>query len=240
MAPKPAGQRTDGGPVIRIPGRPAQYSLLQVQAFKAGNEGRYDIQVTSMMIPIGRVSGRQAWEEKLLRACGQNGRSLHLGPLPISGFEKHSTSNKKEGVEARAEEWVCEVEPCQYRSGSQGDYQHRWWWPKRRNVRRGGSSREQALSTYAILTCATVGRFAQMPISSLSRADRMPPPQDAYTVSLPAPSPPQSISSYSRFIHDHTKRQMQAFGALSSSSSSTSSRSSVGGTSMTNGAAPPI
>ncbi|PTB35449.1 hypothetical protein M441DRAFT_328310 [Trichoderma asperellum CBS 433.97] len=93
-------------------------------------------------------------------------------------------NSKKEGVEARAEEWVCEVEPCQYRSGSQGDYQHRWWWPKRRNVRRGGSSREQALSTYAILTCATVGRFAQMPISSLSRADRMPPPSAASATGL--------------------------------------------------------
>ncbi|PNP48353.1 hypothetical protein TGAMA5MH_00637 [Trichoderma gamsii] len=68
----------------------------------------------------------------------------------------------------------------------------------------------------------------------------MPGRQDSYTLSLPAPSPPQSISSYSRFIHDHTKRQMQAFGALSSSGSSTSSRSSVGATSMTNGAAPPI
>lgn len=46
-------------------------------------------------------------------------------------------------------------------------------------MRRGGSSREQALSTYAIFTCATVGRFAQMPISSLFGADKMPPPSAA-------------------------------------------------------------
>ncbi|KAH6606363.1 hypothetical protein Trco_005516 [Trichoderma cornu-damae] len=66
----------------------------------------------------------------------------------------------------------------------------------------------------------------------------MPGRQDAYTVSIPtSPPPPQSISSYSRFIHDHTKRQMQAFGATSSSSSVSASRSPVGG-SMTNGAAP--
>ncbi|PNP55119.1 hypothetical protein THARTR1_04808 [Trichoderma harzianum] len=68
----------------------------------------------------------------------------------------------------------------------------------------------------------------------------MPGRQDAYSVSMPtnSPPPPQSISSYSRFIHDHTKRQMQAFGAaLSPTSSGASARSSVG-TSMTNGTAP--
>ncbi|UKZ57886.1 hypothetical protein TrVGV298_011747 [Trichoderma virens] len=66
----------------------------------------------------------------------------------------------------------------------------------------------------------------------------MPGRQDAFSVSIPtSPPPPQSISSYSRFIHDHTKRQMQAFGALSPTNSGSSSRSSVG-TSMTNGAAP--
>ncbi|KAM0247006.1 hypothetical protein ACHAQJ_010006 [Trichoderma viride] len=65
----------------------------------------------------------------------------------------------------------------------------------------------------------------------------MPGRQDAYTVSIPtSPPQPQSISSYSRFIHDHTKRQMQAFGAIPSSSGS-SIRSSVG-SSMTNGTAP--
>ncbi|RFU79911.1 hypothetical protein TARUN_2307 [Trichoderma arundinaceum] len=66
----------------------------------------------------------------------------------------------------------------------------------------------------------------------------MPGRQDAFTVSIPSsPPPPQSISSYSRFIHDHTKRQMQAFGAMTSSSSSATRSSSIG-TSMTNGAAP--
>ncbi|KAL7949151.1 hypothetical protein V8C42DRAFT_313463 [Trichoderma barbatum] len=68
----------------------------------------------------------------------------------------------------------------------------------------------------------------------------MPGRQDAYTVSIPtSPPPPQSISSYSRFIHDHTKRQMQAFGALSPTISGSSNRTSVD-TSMTNGTAPTI
>ncbi|KAH0493790.1 hypothetical protein TgHK011_000441 [Trichoderma gracile] len=68
----------------------------------------------------------------------------------------------------------------------------------------------------------------------------MPSSQDAFNVSIPqSPPPPQSISSYSRFIHDHTKRQMQAFGGLSSSNSGSRNRSSVG-TSMTNGTAPTI
>ncbi|KAL7931235.1 hypothetical protein V8C35DRAFT_310749 [Trichoderma chlorosporum] len=69
----------------------------------------------------------------------------------------------------------------------------------------------------------------------------MPGRQDAFSVSIPSssPPPPRSISSYSRFIHDHTKRQMQAFGALSPTNSGSSTRSSVGNA-MTNGVPPTI
>lgn len=83
------------GPVIRVPCR--RYHSLhsptssrsQPKAFKAGNEGRYDIQVTSMTIPICRVLYRK---KNLGRdaspGCEQRGRSPYdLGP-PISGFEK--------------------------------------------------------------------------------------------------------------------------------------------------------
>ncbi|KAK7409687.1 hypothetical protein QQX98_008130 [Neonectria punicea] len=42
----------------------------------------------------------------------------------------------------------------------------------------------------------------------------MPARQEAYSISIPSSSPPpQNLSSYSRFMRDHTKRQMQAFGA---------------------------
>ncbi|KAG5937769.1 hypothetical protein E4U53_008141 [Claviceps sorghi] len=63
----------------------------------------------------------------------------------------------------------------------------------------------------------------------------MPPAQDSYTMVMPSsPPPPQSLTSYSQFIHEYTKRQMEANGSLSvrSSTSSTSSSSGV----LTNGA----
>lgn len=74
IIPRPVAARMNGSPVIEIPGR--QYHSLhspassrpQLEAFKAGNEGRYDIQVTSMTIPICRVLHRkETWEEKLLQ-----------------------------------------------------------------------------------------------------------------------------------------------------------------------------
>lgn len=43
-------------------------------------------------------------------------------------------------------------------------------------------------------------------------------------MSIPvSPPAPQDISTYSRFIHDHTKRQMEAFGGSPPPRSSTSS-----------------
>ncbi|KAM5342668.1 hypothetical protein ACJ41O_013634 [Fusarium nematophilum] len=43
----------------------------------------------------------------------------------------------------------------------------------------------------------------------------MPARSDAYSVTMPlSPPPPQNLSSYSRFMHAHTKRQMEASGAL--------------------------
>lgn len=55
------------------------------------------------------------------------------------------------------------------------------------------------------------------------------PAQDAATIAMPSTSPPVSISSYARFMHDHTKRQMEASqsSAPQSSSSSQSSTSST-------------
>ncbi|KAJ4167723.1 hypothetical protein NW754_011539 [Fusarium falciforme] len=50
----------------------------------------------------------------------------------------------------------------------------------------------------------------------------MPARSEAYTVSMPlSPPPPQNLSSYSRFIHAHTKRQMEASGARSPPNGST-------------------
>ncbi|KAL6402556.1 hypothetical protein AUP68_15038 [Ilyonectria robusta] len=47
-----------------------------------------------------------------------------------------------------------------------------------------------------------------------TNSNNMPARQEAYSVSIPmSVPPPQNLSSYSRFMHDHTKRQMQAFGA---------------------------
>ncbi|KHN94645.1 uncharacterized protein MAM_07551 [Metarhizium album ARSEF 1941] len=62
----------------------------------------------------------------------------------------------------------------------------------------------------------------------------MPAVQESYTITIPnSPPPPRSLSTYSQFIHDHTKRQMEASGA-SSTRSSTSSASSTT-TNLTNG-----
>merc|ERR1712000_387688 len=68
---------------------------------------------------------------------------------------------------------------------------------------------------------------------------------DTYSMNIPTSnSPPTDISSYSRFMHEHTKRQMQAQGALPSerrqSTSTTSQQHGAGSgrSSMTNGASP--
>lgn len=56
----------------------------------------------------------------------------------------------------------------------------------------------------------------------------MPGPADSYSMNIPAsPPPPSDLSSYSRFIHDHTKRQMEAQGHGSLDSGSSSSRKSA-------------
>ncbi|RCI07454.1 hypothetical protein L249_4520 [Ophiocordyceps polyrhachis-furcata BCC 54312] len=67
----------------------------------------------------------------------------------------------------------------------------------------------------------------------------MPGAAGFYPVSLPSsPPPPQSLTTYSRFMHDHTKRQMESFGAIRSSSSSHStSHASNTANAMANGAA---
>ncbi|KAG5927237.1 hypothetical protein E4U42_002432 [Claviceps africana] len=55
----------------------------------------------------------------------------------------------------------------------------------------------------------------------------MPPAQDSYSMAMPSsPPPPQSLTSYSQFIHEHTKRQMEANGSLSARSSTSSTTSS--------------
>ncbi|KAI9158759.1 hypothetical protein HJFPF1_06757 [Paramyrothecium foliicola] len=65
----------------------------------------------------------------------------------------------------------------------------------------------------------------------------MPTRQDNYSMHIPVSArPPQNLSSYTRFIHDHTKRQMEAFGAMSPEPSSGRRSTS---SSMTNGVAPP-
>ncbi len=58
----------------------------------------------------------------------------------------------------------------------------------------------------------------------------MPATQDSSTIVMPSSSPPVSISSYARFMHEHTKRQMEASQSTapqSSSSSQTSTSSSL-------------
>ena len=73
----------------------------------------------------------------------------------------------------------------------------------------------------------------------------MPGASDNYSMSIPtSTSAPTDLTSYSRFMHDHTKRQMEAQGAYSAehtaSASSTRGRSSTtsGRSSMTNGTSP--
>ncbi|KAM4056029.1 hypothetical protein HRG_014757 [Hirsutella rhossiliensis] len=66
----------------------------------------------------------------------------------------------------------------------------------------------------------------------------MPGPTASYPISVPVSPPPQNLTSYSRFIHAHTKRQMESFGAVTSPGAG---RSSVGSASsaasLTNGVA---
>ncbi|KAF5005627.1 hypothetical protein FDECE_7949 [Fusarium decemcellulare] len=63
----------------------------------------------------------------------------------------------------------------------------------------------------------------------------MPARSEAYTVSMPlSPTPPQNLSSYARFMHAHTKRQMEASGANPPSYNSSARLS--GSSTMTNGA----
>ncbi|KAF4977810.1 hypothetical protein FZEAL_5717 [Fusarium zealandicum] len=53
------------------------------------------------------------------------------------------------------------------------------------------------------------------------------PGRSDFSASIPSsPPPPQNLSSYSRFMHAHTKRQMEASGSNSSSGSSSPPRSS--------------
>ncbi|KAM3516115.1 hypothetical protein MY11210_000397 [Beauveria gryllotalpidicola] len=61
----------------------------------------------------------------------------------------------------------------------------------------------------------------------------MPAIQDVSTIAMPSSSPPVSISSYARFMHEHTKRQMEA-SQLSAPQSSGSSQISTS-SSMSNG-----
>lgn len=69
----------------------------------------------------------------------------------------------------------------------------------------------------------------------------MPGPSDSYSINVPvSPPPPTDLGSYSRFMHDHTKRQMEAQGAFSDHKPSESARNgtSSGSSSMTNGISP--
>lgn len=64
----------------------------------------------------------------------------------------------------------------------------------------------------------------------------MPARQDSYTISIPtSPPPPQDIGSYSRFIHDHTKRLMEQSGGPSTPRSAHAQASAA----LTNGGAVP-
>lgn len=64
----------------------------------------------------------------------------------------------------------------------------------------------------------------------------MPGPTASYSISIPAsPPPPSNLTSYSRFIHEHTKRQMESFGAVMSPGSGGSSVGSTSSTSLSNG-----
>lgn len=72
----------------------------------------------------------------------------------------------------------------------------------------------------------------------------MPGAADNYSMSIPTSLPaPADLTSYSRFMHDHTKRQMEAQGAFSPERNAGSSNRGRKGTnsassSMTNGTSP--
>lgn len=67
----------------------------------------------------------------------------------------------------------------------------------------------------------------------------MPAPAGSFSMALPgSPPPPQSLSTYSRFMHDHTKRQMESFGAVATSRGSGSGSTSSADSSLTNGISP--
>ncbi|CAM1508437.1 Fc.00g052850.m01.CDS01 [Cosmosporella sp. VM-42] len=67
------------------------------------------------------------------------------------------------------------------------------------------------------------------------------PASSDYSVSIPiSPPPPQDLSSYARFMHDHTKRQMEASNNASSSPRRSSGRHAQPvGSAVTNGISPP-
>ncbi|KAG6256637.1 hypothetical protein E4U23_001406 [Claviceps purpurea] len=50
----------------------------------------------------------------------------------------------------------------------------------------------------------------------------MPTSQDSYNMMSTSPQPPRSLISYSQFMHEHTKRQMEANGSRSARSSTSS------------------
>lgn len=58
--------------------------------------------------------------------------------------------------------------------------------------------------------------------------------RDSYSMSM-SPSPPSDIGTYSRSMHQHTKRQMEAASSRRSSGSSSGSPSSSGPSAMPNG-----
>lgn len=67
----------------------------------------------------------------------------------------------------------------------------------------------------------------------------MPGQTDAYNISIPvSPPPPQSLTSYSRFMHDHTKRQMESFAIAPPAASPSGTRSNSVGRSLANGVRP--
>lgn len=67
----------------------------------------------------------------------------------------------------------------------------------------------------------------------------MPARQTFYPGSIPSTAPPpQDLSSYSRFIHEHTKRQMRAFGA-DPNSSRRAVRAAINGNTTPHSSSPP-
>lgn len=65
----------------------------------------------------------------------------------------------------------------------------------------------------------------------------MPGHQDSVAMPV-SPPPPQDLPSYSRFMLDHTKRQMEASGATGYSPTHKASSLQSRGSSMTNGTSP--